>query len=101
MSYHHPKRCRLILAVTHLHEVKVHQDRGDGTALCAVGTQHPDSSGWEQLGPGDVDCELCAARLEEIRASGKPKRVARRDPLIAESLDERIARMRRARDERS
>ena len=94
MSYQHHDRVELYgLKGGIATDVVQHQNRGDGTALCAVGTQYPNSEEWRNIGPGEVTCELCgASNTPEGRASARrAKRVP--DARIAESLDERIARM--------
>ena len=100
MSYPHPDRVELYgLKGGIATDVVQHQNRGDGTALCAVGTQYPNSEEWRNIGPGEVTCELCgASNTPEGRASAKrTKRVP--DPRMAESLDERIARMKAKKEE--
>ena len=97
MSYRADKCCQLkIITPSGAGEVRAHEDRGDGTAQCAVGTQYPDPTDWDTFGPEAVDCLLCAqvrtASDERIVRRGRGRAVL--DPGIAMSLDERIARIR-------
>lgn len=73
--------------------VQTHQDRGDGTALCAVGTQYPNPDDWRAVGRGEVNCLLCGqSNTPEGRAGARVQKGIPVDPGIAMSLDERIAR---------
>jgi hypothetical protein len=85
--------------------VAIHEDGGDGAAKCAVGTQMGKTKPfmrdprtgqldeWVPLGPGEVTCELCGSAGDPVRGGSPKRRVAPRDS-TAETLDERIARMR-------
>jgi hypothetical protein len=76
-------------------DVRIHQNRGGGTALCAVGTQYPDPTDWHPKGPGEVECQLCAkSDTPEGRAGARAQKRLPADPRITVSLDERIARRR-------
>jgi hypothetical protein len=97
MSYDSTPHKRVMLQGDPGIDVRTHQDRGDGTALCAIGTLYPSLDSYEVHPPGRVDCLLCGqSNTPEGRASAR--RRIKRDPRIAESLDDRIARMRRERE---
>lgn len=98
MSYDSTPHKRVMLRGDLDIDVRTHQDRGDGTALCAIGTQYPSPDDYEVHRPGRVDCLLCGqSNTPEGRKSAR--RRIRRDPRIAESLDERIARMKAKEEE--
>ena len=98
MSYDSTPHKRVMLRGDLDIDVRIHQDRGDGTALCAIGTQYPSSDDYEAHEPGRVDCLLCGqSNTPEGRKSAR--RRIRRDPRIAESLDQRIARMKAKKEE--
>ena len=103
MSYHADKRVVIgppgSAAVTDDLTVVIHEDRGDGTAACAVGSQMGitkpfirSADGvvdeWIPLEPGLVDCQLCARARAEARTH--PQR-ARTDG-TARPLSERTPR---------
>ena len=79
------------------HDVRIHEDRGDGRAACAVGTQMGytkpfqfEGEQWITLGAGKVTCELCAVLTEDRtrRPGGAP---GRRLKAGAEGLHRAIA----------
>ena len=51
MSYQTADRVELGPNAAGVTDVRIHHNRGDGTALCAVGTQYPDPTDWHPKGP--------------------------------------------------
>ena len=102
MSYHASKRVVIgrpgTTDATHHPSVVIHEDRGDGTAACGVGSQMGitkpfivSADGvvdeWVPLGPGLVDCQLCAwvkaeagTRPQRARADSTARRLSERTP---------------------
>ena len=87
-SYHAPKRTFIGPpgATGPDPGIVIHEDRGDGTARCAIGTQMGASKPflvrpggvedvWVPLGPGLVSCLLCAESLADAERGGgrRPK----------------------------
>jgi len=106
MSYHRDERVSVKMLhgegpAAGLGNIRAREDRGDGTGLCAVGTQYPNSADWLAVGPGEVDCLLCAQSTGDDRGTSAPRRprAVKPDPRIAMSLDERIAQRKATRQE--
>lgn len=97
MSYTTDKRVEL-LAIVGV-EVRVHQDRGDGTALCAIGTQYPNAGDYTKHGRGEVNSRPVRPVEHAGGACQREESKACPRPADRESLDERAARMKAKKDE--